>query len=86
MSTILCPGLLTRGSEFVVVRDPISNTTVRRWGTCGPDALATVLTNSLNRSISCAAVYSAMRGHSPALCDASGASTLSALAAAATRL
>jgi hypothetical protein len=86
MSEILCPGIVDRGTEFVVAYDPITQTTTRRFGTCGPRALASVLSNALGTHILCADVYTSMRGASPTpLCDPTGATTIGDLQVEASR-
>lgn len=73
-----------RGTEFAVLRDPIAGDSVRRFGTCGPRALASAASSVLNRVVGLQDVYTLMRQHG--WCDASGASTLSGLVSAAQKL
>lgn len=55
MAETMCAGPIHRASEFALVGG-----TTRLFGACGPDALATVLSNALGRDISTADVYTAM--------------------------
>lgn len=80
MAERLCPGVLDRETEFVIAYDPVTNTTARRFGTCGPCAAHAVLSNWLNKYVATADVYTTMRRRG--LCDPSGASTISGLQSA----
>jgi len=72
MADRMCAAPLVRRSEFVILTDPISHTTVRRFGTCGETADNSALASALGHEPGIQAVYNAARN---AGADEGGAST-----------
>jgi hypothetical protein len=83
---VFLAGLVHRESEFVVARDPVSGSTARRFGTCGPCALHTLAANARGSLVSTASVFTLMRSQHTPLCDVSGAATIGGLMQAASLL
>lgn len=83
----VCAPPLIRGTEFEILHDPVTNTTERRFGTCGPRALASALSSALGETVTLQSVYTWMRTHKNAQgnywCDETGASTTGSIAACA---
>ncbi|GEM_PF-3982737 len=76
MAETLCKGTLHRETEFALVSPG-----VRVFGACGPNALAEVASNALNKITHTSDVYWLMRN--AGLCDSQGISTLASIATAA---
>jgi len=79
MTDIMTGGVVKRETEFIETQPGAPGS--RIFATCGPDALASVVSAARNAWYSCLTVYRAMR-NAGGLCDPNGASTLGTLHAA----
>jgi hypothetical protein len=75
MSDRVCAAPLVRRSEFAIVTDPVTHTTARQFGLCGPTSDNSALASATGTEPSINSVYGWMRANSD--CSQNGASTLS---------